>query len=71
MNWFSTMFDERYRIHRYRATSHAAVVGSTLLSAMVLSAFWRSGELRLDLVLVLAAMAITKLVAMIHFARTD
>jgi hypothetical protein len=65
------MIDERYVLHRYKATSHAAVVGSVLLGGFFLYDFLARDALRWDLAVVLAAMAITKLGVLAYYRRFD
>jgi hypothetical protein len=65
------MIDERFVLHRYKATSHAAVVGAGLLGGFFLYDSLARDVLRWDLAIVLAAMAITKLAALAHYRRLD
>ena len=65
------MIDERFVIHRYKATSHATVVGAVLLAILLLLGQLRGEGIHWDLFAVLAAMAATKVAAMIYFHFAD
>jgi hypothetical protein len=65
------MIDERYVLHRYRATSHAAVVGGVLLGGLFLYEFFTHDALRWDIAVVLAAMAVTKLGVLAYYRWFD
>lgn len=65
------MFDERFVIHRYKSTSHAAVVGALFLAGLLLRDYWSLGLLRWDLGIPLVAMALTKLAAMAWYHFRD
>jgi hypothetical protein len=65
------MIDERYVLHRFKATSHAAMVGAFMLGGFFLYDFLAHDVLRWDVAIVLAAMAITKLGALVYYRRFD
>jgi hypothetical protein len=65
------MIDERFILHRYKATSHAAVVAAVLLSFFFLREYYGRGGLRLDLLATLVAMAVTKVAAMVYYRRVQ
>ena len=65
------MIDERYVLHRYKATSHAAVVGSVLLGGFFLYDFLARDLLRWDIAIVMTVMAVTKLGALVYYRRVD
>jgi len=65
------MIDERYVLHRYKATSHAAMVGAVSLGGLLLYDFLARDVLRWDLFFVMAVMAVTKLGALVYYRRSD
>jgi hypothetical protein len=65
------MIDERYLLHRFKAASHAAVVGGVLLGGLFLYDFLARDLLRWDIAIVMAAMAATKLGALAYYRRYD
>jgi len=65
------MIDERYVLHRFKATSHAAVVGAFMLGGFFLYDFLARDRIRWDIAIVVAAMAVTKLVALVYYRRFD
>lgn len=65
------MIDERLLAHRWRATSHAAVVGALLTGGLLLYEHIGRGVLRWDLASILGAMALTKITAMIYYRLRD
>jgi hypothetical protein len=67
----SKILDERYFLHRYKATSHAGVLMAVLMGGVFLYSQLHDRVYRWDLAAILAAGAVTKLVAMIYYRRTD
>lgn len=65
------VLDERYFTHRYKATSHAAVVGALVAGGWFIYEILANDQIRWDLASILAAMALTKLAAMIYFRWKD
>lgn len=65
------MIDERFLAHRFKSTSHAAVVGAVCLCFFFLRDFYGHGVMRLDLFVTMLAMALTKIAAMVYYRRTD
>ena len=65
------MLDERYFLHRYKATSHAGVAMAILMGVWFLYNQLAHQVSRWDLLAILAAGAVTKLTAMIYFRKTD
>lgn len=63
------MFDERFLTHRYKSTSHAAMVAAALLGGFFFYDFLVREAVRWDLLITLVAMAVTKLffMAWYHF----
>ncbi len=65
------MFDERMILHRYKATSHAAVAGSLATAFLCLRALYRGEGLRKDLFAILCIMAVTKVAALAYYRLRD
>lgn len=65
------MIDERFLLHRFKATSHAALVAAALAAFFFLRDYYRGAGVRVDLLIILLAMVVTKLAAMIYYRRTD
>jgi len=63
--------DERYFLHRYKSTSHAAMVAALAMSGLLLFELIVKGTIRWDLQLILLAMAVTKVAAMLWYRRRD
>ncbi len=61
------MLDERYRLHRFKSTSHAAIVAAVLMGALFVYERNRNDVFRVDLLIILGAMAVTKLGAMLFY----
>jgi hypothetical protein len=61
------MLDERYRLHRFKSTSHAAVVAAVLMGALFVYERNHNDVLRVDLLVILGAMAVTKFAAMLFY----
>ena len=65
------ILDERYFLHRYKATSHAGIVMAVLVAAFFLYHRLHDDVFRWDLLIPLLAGAVTKVIAMVHYRRTD
>ncbi len=65
------MFDERFKLHRYKSTSLAAVVGGVALGALALFELYETGRVPRALLGVLTLMALTKLAALLWFRLRD
>ena len=63
--------DERYLMHRLRATSLAGVVGGILASLLFVYYYFADGAPRWDLLGVAVAIAAVKLGALAYFRMTD
>ncbi|HLO68623.1 MAG TPA: hypothetical protein VK188_16480 [Holophaga sp.] len=61
------MFDERFILHRYKATSHAAMTGAAALFVFLMRGLAKGEGLHRDLMTVLVVMAATKVAAMAWF----
>ncbi len=64
-------FDERFQQHRFKSTSHAAVVGGALTGGWFLYGHFVHGHFRWDLMSILLAMALTKIAAMAYYRLRD
>jgi hypothetical protein len=71
-DWFSRLFsiDERFVMHRYLSTRWSVMVGVILMALWVNFEYFVNQTLRMDLVIILLAMAITKLAVMVYLQRT-
>lgn len=65
------ILDERYFLHRYKATSLAGVVMAVLMGGVFLYSQLHDQVIRWDLAAIMAAGAFTKVIAMIYYRRTD
>jgi hypothetical protein len=63
--------DERFFLHRYKSSSHAAMVAAMGLGGLFFYALFAHQEIRWDLAGILAAMVATKTIFMIHYRRND
>ncbi len=72
-NWFSKRFsvDERFIMHRYYSTRWAVLVGVIMMAVWVNYEYFVNQTLRLDLVIIMLAMALTKILAMLYFRLTQ
>ncbi len=66
--WFSV--DERFVMHRYISTRWAVVVGVILMAAWVNYEYIVNDTLRIDLLVILLAMLVTKVAVMIYYRLT-
>ena len=66
--WFS--IDERFVMHRYISTRWAVIVGVVLMAAWVNYEFIVNDILRIDLLVILGAMLVTKVGVMIYYRLT-
>jgi len=62
--------DERFIAHRYKATRLATAVGVVLMVGFFFYGHLADGVIRWDLLIILCAMAVTKVVAMLVLGRT-
>ena len=65
------MIDERFRIHRWKSTSLAALTGAFLLGGRWYWETYVNHVARHDILLILVAMAVVKLLAMAYYRFTD
>jgi hypothetical protein len=66
--WFG--MDERFIMHRYISTRWAVVVGVVLMAAWVNYEYIVNDTLRVDLLVILGAMLVTKVGVMIYYRLT-
>jgi hypothetical protein len=71
-NLFSKWFvvDERFIMHRYISTRWAVIVGVVLMAIWVNYEFIINDILRIDLIIILLAMLVTKVAVMIYYRLT-
>jgi len=71
-NLFSKWFvvDERFVMHRYISTRWAVIVGIVLMAIWVNYEFIINDTLRIDLIIILLAMLVTKVAVMIYYRLT-
>jgi hypothetical protein len=71
-NLFSKWFvvDERFVMHRYISTRWAVIVGMILMAVWVNYEYLINHTLRIDLLVILLAMVVTKVVVMIYYRLT-
>lgn len=66
--WFG--MDERFIMHRYISTRWAVLVGVVLMAAWVNYEYIVNDTLRVDLLVILGAMLVTKVGVMIYYRLT-
>jgi hypothetical protein len=77
MEWFTSVIsvlfeaDERFIMHRYYSSRLALVVGVVLIAIWFNYELLANDQLRLDLVVIAGAMALTKLGAMVYYRSTQ
>lgn len=71
-NLLSKLFsvDERFIMHRYHSTRWAVIVGMVLMAAWVNYEYFVNHNLRIDLIVIMLVMAVTKVAAMVYLQRT-
>ena len=65
------MVDERFSIHRLKATRLAAIASAAVAAGWYIYYFVARGEVRHDLLSVLLTMGIVKLAALAFYRRTN
>lgn len=66
--WFA--IDERFIMHRYISTRWAVIVGVVLMAIWVNYEYLINHSLRVDLLVILAAMVVTKVAVMVYYRLT-
>ena len=65
------MIDERFLAHRYKATRLATMVGVVLMFVNFTYEVVTRREIRWDLLVIMCAMAATKVLAMLYYGRKN
>jgi hypothetical protein len=65
------MFDERFIMHRFKATRLSLMVGMIAMVGFFSFEMFVHREIRWDLLGILVVMAVTKLGAMLYYQRTN
>ncbi|MGD9094023.1 MAG: hypothetical protein PVF74_14335 [Anaerolineales bacterium] len=75
--WFSSIVslfidpDERFIMHRYYSSRLALAVGMILMSGFFFYEMLVNNQLRLDILITIAVMALTKVLAMAYYRIVD
>jgi hypothetical protein len=71
-NFFSKWFaiDERFIMHRYISTRWAVIVGVVLMAVWVNYEYIVNDTLRIDLLIIMLSMLVTKVMVMIYYRLT-
>ena len=71
LNWLAgDELDERFVLHRYRASRLSLVVGVVLLGGWFLYERYANGVTHPEIAVIIVAMAVTKLAAMAYYRLT-
>jgi hypothetical protein len=65
------MIDERFIMHRYKATRLAMLVGIILMGVLFFREYIATRSIRYDLFGIMLAMAVAKVGAMLYYRRTN
>ena len=65
------MLDERFIMHRYKATRFAMIVGIILIAIFFFHGYIAHRAIRWDLFIIMFATAAAKVGAMIYYRRTN
>ncbi len=65
------LIDERFIMHRFKATRLAVLVGMAMMAALFFYGILARGVVRWDLFVIILAMAVTKVCALLHYRRTN
>jgi len=65
------MIDERFVMHRLKATRLSAIAGALALGGWYLYYYLTTDQVRHDILSVLVLMAVVKVGAMVFYRRTD
>ena len=63
--------DERFIMHRYKATRLATLVGMVMMFVYLVYEIVARRTIRWELFIIMGAMAATKSIAMIYYRRTN
>jgi hypothetical protein len=65
------LFDERFLLHRYKSTSHAAMAAALLMAGWLAYAAIVQEVLRWDFILILGVMVVVKWTFMLWYRTHD
>ncbi|MCB1183008.1 hypothetical protein KDM41_06205 [bacterium] len=65
------MFDERFILHRYKSTSFAGIACALMVAAVWAWDFYRNGEFRLELFVIIILTALIKVGFMTWYRLRD
>lgn len=65
------LVDERFIVHRFKATRLAVAVGLALMAALFFHEAFARDRIRWDLLVIILAMAVTKVCALLYYQRTN
>jgi hypothetical protein len=68
--FFESLFDERFAVHRLKATCFAAVVTALAMAGYFAYEFYVFGVLKMDILVLLGVLAIAKIAAMTYYRFT-
>lgn len=71
MGIFANLFDERFVMHRLKATRFAAVVTAIAMAGYYYYVLVQTNTIRYDLLALLGVMAIAKVAATIYYRLTN
>lgn len=63
--------DERFIMHRLYATRLSAIVGAALLGCWYFYLFITKNEIHYEIILILAAMVVTKFAALFYYRKKN
>jgi hypothetical protein len=69
--FFESFFDERFEVHRLKATRFAAVTTVVAMGAYVAYEAFTRDVIRLDLMGFLGILAVAKVLGMVYYRYTD
>lgn len=69
--FLESMFDERFVIHRLKATRFAAVVTALAMAVYLVYESYFKGVLRTDILILLVILAAAKVAAMTYYRVTE
>lgn len=72
-NWFSNLFsaDERFITHRYYSSRMALLVGIVMMAGWFYYEMFANDVMRVDLMVIMTVMALTKVLSMLYFRFFD
>lgn len=63
--------DERFIMHRYYSTRWAVIVGGIFMGVWILYEYFANQIVRFDFIIIMLAMAATKITAMLYYRLTQ